>query len=87
MRIRYAYKLENNKGEVKFYVHNWVNREDEVLEKFKGEGYTKCTFHDRVRTGFRMLEDGTIEPTGLVKTPEVEQPAPTPKTKKAKATA
>jgi hypothetical protein len=78
MRIRYAYKLENEKGDVKFFVGNWVNKEEEVLAKFKPEGFTKCTFHDRVRTGYRLLEDGTLEPTGLTKTtPKATQETPT----------
>lgn len=78
MRIRYAYKLENEKGDVKFYVGNWVNKEEEVLAKFQPEGFTKCTFHDRVRTGYRLLEDGTLEPTGLTKiTPKATQETPT----------
>ena len=70
MRIRYAYKLEKENGDSKFVVYNWVNRENELLEKFQSEGYTKVSFHDRVRTGFRMLEDGSLQPTGLVQPKE-----------------
>ena len=86
MRIRYAYKLENKKGDVKFVVWNWVKQEDQVLAKYQSEGFTTCTFHDRVRTGFRMLEDGSLEPTGLAtpKEPAAPKAAPT-KTTTAKA--
>ena len=82
MRIRYAYKLENKKGDVKFVVWNWVKQEDQVLAKFQSEGFTKCTFHDRVRTGFRMLEDGSLEPTGLTKVKEEAPKAQVAKGKK-----
>lgn len=85
MRIRYAYKLENKKGDVKFVVWNWVKQEDAVLAKYQGEGFTKVSFHDRVRTGFKMLEDGTIVPTGLSKeTTEAPKAAPAPKASKSK---
>lgn len=78
MRIRYAYKLEGEKKPTKFVVWNWVKQEEEVLAKYKSEGYTKCTFHDRVRTGFRMLEDGKLQETGLA-TPVVPKAKPAAK--------
>ena len=86
MRIRYAYKLENEKGDVKFVVWNWVKQEEQVLAKYQSEGFTKVSFHDRVRTGYRMLEDGSLEATGLAKVEPKAEPKPAP-TKKAKATA
>lgn len=85
MRIRYAYKLENKKGDVKFVVWNWVKQEDQVLAKYQSEGFTKVSFHDRVRTGFKMLEDGTIVPTGLTKeTTEAPKQTATPKASNSK---
>ena len=86
MRIRYAYKLENKKGDVKFVVWNWVKQEEQVLAKYASEGFTKVTFHDRVRTGYRMLEDGTLQPTGLCTPKEPAAPKATAKAAPTKST-
>ena len=81
MRIRYAYKLEDNEGNTSFAVLNHKLSEEEVLNKFADKGIATVTFHDRVRTGFRLDGDGNLVPTGLVNT--AEAPAPTPAAPKA----
>ena len=87
MRIRYAYKLENAEGQVSFTVQNHIQSEEEVLNRFADKGIVKVTFHERVRTGFRLNEAGEVVPTGLTKNPAdapAEVPAaPAPKAKKS----
>ena len=98
MRIRYAYKLELEDGSVKFVVLSHIKSEAEVQEQFADQGCTSAIFHERVRTGYRLNEEGDLVPTGLTrKAPEevatpasaepteaIEQPK-AKKTKKAKA--
>lgn len=91
MRIRYAYKLENAEGTVSYAVLNHIKSEEEVLNRFADKGIVKVTFHDRVRTGFRLNEQGELVPTGLTRKPEdapaaVEAASEAPKAKKAKST-
>ena len=90
MRIRYAYKLELGEGKVAYKVIDHVKSEDEVKEMFAKIGCEKATFHDRIRTGYKVNpETGEITETGLAhKNPDQPQPAPAspeaPKSKKAK---
>ena len=92
MRIRYAYKLENAEGATSFVVLNHIKSEEEVLNSLADKGIVKVTFHDRVRTGFRLNEQGELVPTGLGKAAAQDAPvavdaAPeAPKAKKAKST-
>ena len=88
MRIRYAYKLEMEDGSTNFVVINHIKSEEEVKDMYADKGCTQATFHDRVRTGFRLDADGNLVETGLVKSeaqpaPAAEAPA-TPKAKKSK---
>ena len=86
MRIRYGYKLTLEDGTTTFVVLNHIKSEAEVQEQFADKGCTLATFHERVRTGFRLNENGELVPTGLVKKSEdapVEAPA-APKAPKAK---
>ena len=87
MRIRYAYKLENGEGATSFVVLNHKLSEEEVANKFADKGIVSATFHDRVRTGFRLNAEGALVETGLTRKPAAEQveaaPAPTPKAKKS----
>ena len=86
MRIRYAYRLELEDGKVAFKVIDHIKSEEEVKEMFADKlGCVKATFHERVKTGFRLNEDGTISETGLVhKDPNAPTPAPAKPSKKAK---
>lgn len=86
MRIRYAYKLELGEGKVAYKVIDHVKSEDEVKEMFANIGCEKATFHDRIRTGYRINpENGEIVETGLAhKNPDQPQPAPAKASKKAK---
>ncbi len=86
MRIRYAYKLENAEGNVSYVVLNHIKSEDEVQGQFADKGCAKATFHTRVRTGFRLDENGELVPTGLTHSKpaeEVVDAAPAPKAKKS----
>ena len=92
MRIRYAYKLALEDGTTSFVVLNHIKSEDEVKELFADKGCTQATFHNRVRTGFRLDANGELVETGLVGTrgkkaePEVaaaSEPAPKAKAKKS----
>lgn len=90
MRIRYAYKLAMEDGSTTFVVLNHIKSEEEVKEQFADKGCTQATFHDRVRTGFRLDANGELVETGLVgsrkKEVEVaEAPAPTKKSSKKKS--
>lgn len=90
MRIRYAYKLTLEDGSTTFVVLNHIKSEDEVKAQFEDKGCTQATFHDRVRTGYRLNENGELVETGLVGTrkKEVEvaaDPAPAKKASKKKA--
>jgi hypothetical protein len=92
MRIRYAYKLEDAEGNTSYAVLNHVKSPEEVQEQFKDKGIVKVEFHERVRTGFRLNENGELVPTGLSKAVPADAPAapaasaeaPTKKAKKAK---
>ena len=88
MRIRYAYKLEDAEGNVSFRVINHHKSDEEVKEMFADKGIVSATFHERVRTGYRLTEDGQLAETGLVRKAPEEAPAPAspkaPKTKKSK---
>ena len=89
MRIRYAYKLDFEDGNTSFVVLNHIKSEEEVREQFADKGCTQATFHDRVRTGYRLNESGELVETGLTRKPAdapVEAPAApvAPKAKKAK---
>ena len=91
MRIRYAYQLEDAEGNVSFVVLNHILSEEEVLGKFEEKGIVKVTFHTRVRTGYRLNENGDLVETGLVgtrKSSDAPAAAPAaaeaPKTKKSK---
>jgi len=86
MRIRYAYKLALEDGSTTFVVLNHIKSEEEVKELFSNKGCTQATFHDRVRTGFRLDANGNLVETGLVRKSAdapVEAPA-TPVAPKAK---
>lgn len=89
MRIRYAYKLALEDGTTSFVVLNHIKSEDEVKDLFADKGCTQATFHNRVRTGFRLDANGELVETGLVGTrgkKEVEvaaDPAPKAKAKKS----
>lgn len=87
MRIRYAYKLEDAEGNVSFRVISHHKSDEEVKEMFADKGIVNATFHERVRTGFRLTEDGQLAETGLVRKSAEEAVAPAspeaPKTKKA----
>ena len=74
MRIRYAYKLTNEDGSTKFVVINHIKSEEEVKDMFADKGCVSATFHERVRTGFRLDGEGNLVETGLVKSEA--QPAP-----------
>ena len=88
MRIRYAYKLTQEDGSTKFVVINHIKSEEEVKDMYADKGCVSATFHDRVRTGFRLDGEGNLVETGLAKSeaqpaPAAEAPA-TPKAKKSK---
>lgn len=83
MRIRYAYKLAIEDGTTKFVVLNHIKSEAEVQEQFADKGCTLATFHERVRTGFRLNENGELVPTNLTRKP-ADQPAVAPAAPKAK---
>lgn len=85
MRIRYAYKLENQDGSTSFVVLNHIKSAEEVQNQFADKGCVAATFHNRVRTGFRLNENGELVETGLTRKPveAVEAPA-TPVAPKAK---
>lgn len=87
MRIRYAYKLTKEDGSTSFVVLNHIKSEAEVQELFADKGCTKATFHERVRTGFRLNENGELVETGLSRKSEDEPSeapaAPAPKAKKS----
>ena len=89
MRIRYAYKMENAQGEVTFVVLNHIKSEEEVLTQFAEKGITKVSFHERVRTGYRLDQDGNLVETGLSRKPadapaEAPEAAEAPKAKPSK---
>ena len=84
MRIRYAYKIENAQGETSFVVLNHIKSEEEVLNQFADKGAVKVTFHDRVRTGYRLDQDGNLVETGLSKK-GADAPAEAPEAPKAKS--
>lgn len=86
MRIRYAYKLSFEDGNTSFVVLNHIKSEDEVKEMYAEKGCTQATFHNRVRTGFRLDAEGQLVETGLVgtRTKEVEVAESSEPTKKAK---
>ena len=88
MRIRYAYKLTDAEGNVTFKVLNHIKSEAEVKEL---TGAAEVEFHDRVRTGFRLNENGELVETGLVRksdapalAPAASEPATEVKAPKAK---
>ena len=87
MRIRYAYKLTGEDGSTSFVVLNHIKSEDEVKAQFEDKGCTQATFHARVRTGFRLDENGELVETGLVGSRSnkeaVVDEAPAPKAKKS----
>ena len=83
MRIRYAYKLANEDGTTKFVVLNHIKSEQEVQELYADKGCIQATFHDRVRTGFRLDAEGNLVETGLVRK-AAEEPAVAPAAPKAK---
>ena len=91
MRIRYAYKLTLEDGSATYVVLNHIKSEEEVKAQFEDKGCTQATFHNRVRTGFRLDENGELVETGLVGTrgkKEVEvaaAPAPSKKSSKKKS--
>lgn len=85
MRIRYAYKLTLEDGTNTFVVLNHIKSEAEVQELYADKGCTSASFHDRVRTGFRLNEQGELVETGLThKAPEEVQAPATPEEPKAK---
>ena len=85
MRIRYAYKLTLEDGNTTFVVLNHIKSEAEVQELYADKGCTLATFHDRVRTGYRLNEAGELVETGLTrKAPEEAQAPAEPKAPKAK---
>lgn len=90
MRIRYAYKLELEDGKTAYKVIDHIKSDEEVKEMFSKIGCTAATFHERIRTGYKLNpETGEIVETGLAhKNPDQPQPAPAspeaPKAKKAK---
>lgn len=89
MRIRYAYKLTDAEGNVTFKVLNHIKSTEEVKEM---TGASEVEFHDRVRTGFRLNENGELVETGLVSkvsdapalAPAASEPATEVKAPKAK---
>ena len=98
MRIRYAYKLELEDGTTTFVVLSHIKSEAEVQEQFADKGCISAVFHERVRTGYRLNEEGDLVPTGLTRKapeevatpaaaeePTVKQPKAKKSSKKAKA--
>lgn len=87
MRIRYAYKLTLEDGTNSFVVLNHIKSEAEVQEMYADKGCTLATFHERVRTGYRLNENGELVETGLTRKAPEEVQAPAepsePKTKKS----
>ena len=81
MRIRYAYKLENGEGKISFVVLSKIKSDEEVQAEFAPKGCVKATFHERVRTGFRLNENGEVVPTGLPR--KGDQPTQNPAASKA----
>ena len=82
MRIRYAYKLEDAEGNTSFVVLNHILSEEEVQAQLADKGIVKATFHERVRTGYRLNAQGELEPTGLSKK-SADAPAEGPAAEKA----
>ena len=85
MRIRYAYKLTNEDGSTAFVVLNHIKSEQEVQEMYAAKGCTTAVFHVRVRTGYKLDENGDLVETGLVGTRKpATAPAAAEPSKKAK---
>ena len=85
MRIRYAYKLTNEDGTTSFVVLNHIKSEQEFQELYADKGCTSAVFHERVRTGFKLDENGDLVETGLVGTRKpAAVPAAAEPSKKAK---
>lgn len=85
MRIRYAYKLQNADGTVSFATISKKLSETEVQEMFADKGIVTATFHERVRTGYRLTETGELAETGLAKAKGAPAAVPaSPKAPKAK---
>lgn len=85
MRIRYAYKLEDAEGNVTFKVLNHHKSDQEVLDLFADKGIVNATFHERVRTGFRLSENGELVETGLIGTRlNINAPSVAPASPKSK---
>ena len=83
MRIRYAYKVEFEDGHVGFATLNKKLSEEEVLEKLAPKGAKSVAFHERVRTGYKVIDNGDIVETGLPhKSPDAPKPAPAKASKK-----
>ena len=87
MRIRYAYKLDFEDGKTAFVVLNHIKSAEEVQEMHSAKGCVSATFHDRIRTGYRVIpETGEIVETGLSRKNPDEPASPTassePKAKK-----
>ena len=88
MRIRYAYKLDMGDGKTAYAVLNRIKSEEEVKEAYASKGCVSAAFHERVRTGFRIDENGNLVETGLASKANAPKPAPAspeaPKAKKGK---
>ena len=88
MRIRYAYKLTNTDGAVSYVTLSNKKSEEEVKEMFADKGAVSASFHERVRTGFRINEEGDLVETGLAHSDAAPKAAPAspeaPKSKKGK---
>lgn len=86
MRIRYAYDLEFADGHKAYVTLNVKKSDEEVQETFAEKGCVKASFHDRVRTGYRVNpETGEIVETGLPhKAPDAPKAVPAKKAKKTK---
>lgn len=82
MRIRYAYKLELADGTTSFVVLNHIKSEEEVVEMYADKGVVTATFHERVRTGYKLDETGALVETGLIGT---RKPAAAPAASEAPA--
>ena len=82
MRIRYAYKLTFEDEHQSFVVLNHIKSEEEVKEMYSDKGCVKAEFHARVRTGFRLNEQGELVETGLTRKP-VDAPSVAPAEPKA----
>ena len=85
MRIRYAYRLEDAEGNPSFAVLNKKLSEAEVQEKFADKGIVSATFHERVKTGYKLTPEGDLVETGLSHSQGAPAAAPaSPKAPKAK---